>query len=272
MSKTKVDLGVVQKTVLITLWVRAWELRQANPIIRDPKSAEILDAINYDFDKFTTAKNSQISTCLRGLILDSWVRTYLKQYPQSTVVEIGAGLWARFERVNNGKVRWFDLDLPDSMALRRQFFEETERRQFIAASCLNTDWIERVKAIGAKPYMFVAEGVLMYLNEQQVKQLFANLLQYFPGSLFAFDSMSPLMVKNQKMHDSLKYTSAKFDWSISNIRKIKDWDFRYEVIEVCTFADLPAKYRRRYSLILRWLFSSIPFLQNSDRLTLVKLG
>lgn len=126
MSKTKVDLGVVQKTVLITLWVRAWELRQANPIIRDPKSAEILDAINYDFDKFTTAKNSQISTCLRGLILDSWVRTYLKQYPQSTVVEIGAGLWARFERVNNGKVRWFDLDLPDSMALRRQFFEETE--------------------------------------------------------------------------------------------------------------------------------------------------
>jgi O-methyltransferase involved in polyketide biosynthesis len=59
--------------------------------------------------------------------------------------------------------------------------------------------------------MFLADGVLMYLSEQQVKLLFANLLQEFAGSLFAFDLMSPLMVKNQKDHESLKYTSAKFD-------------------------------------------------------------
>lgn len=272
MTKTKVDLGIVQETLLIPLWARAAELQQSDPIICDPKSAEILEAIDYDFDKFATAKNSQIGNCLRGMILDNWVRTYLKQHPQGPIVEIGAGLNTRFERVDNGEVRWFDLDLPDSMKLRKQFFEETERRKFMTASALETDWIASVKAVSAEPCLFLAEGVLMYFNEHQVKQLFANLLEHFPGSWFAFDSVSPLFVKNQKRHGTLKHTSAKLVWSISDIRQIKNWDSRYQVMEACTFGDLPAKYLQRFSLISRLLFSYIPPLRNSYRLALVKLG
>jgi O-methyltransferase involved in polyketide biosynthesis len=113
------------------------------------------------------------------MILDNWVRTYLKEHPQGAIVEIGAGLNTRFERVDNGEVRWFDLDLPDSMKLRKQFFEETERRKFMTASALETDWIASVKAVSAEPCLFLAEGVLMYFNEHQVKQLFANLLSIF---------------------------------------------------------------------------------------------
>ncbi|KOP27572.1 tetracenomycin C synthesis protein [Hapalosiphon sp. MRB220] len=272
MAKTKVNLGVIQETLLITLWARATEINQSDPIIVDPKSAEILQAIDYDFNKFVNAKNSQTGTCLRGMILDNWIRNYLEKYPQGTVVEIGAGLNTRFERVDNGKVRWFDLDLPDVMELRKQFFQETERRRFITTSCLDTNWFEYVKAFGMQPCIFVAEGVLMYLNEKQVKQLFTNLLQEFSGSWFAFDSMSPLIVKNQRYHDSLKYTLAKFDWGISDIHKIKNWDNRYKILDVFRFSDLPNQYLKRFSLINRFLFSYIPILANSYRLALVKLG
>jgi O-methyltransferase involved in polyketide biosynthesis len=278
MTKTKVELGIVQETLLITLWARATELLQPDPIIHDPKSAEIMAAIDYDFTKFTNSKKSQIGCCLRGLILDNWVRDYLRQYPEGIIVEIGTGLNTRFERVDNGQVRWFDLDLPDAILLRKQFFAETERRQLITASCLNTDYLYQIREIqkqlelSDKPILFVAEGVLMYLSEQQVKLLFANLLQVFPGCRIAFDSTSSLMVKNQKRHDSLKHTSAKFDWSISNIRKIQKWDSRYQILEVCTFADLPAKYLRRYSFVLRFLWRYVPILRDSYRLSLLQLG
>lgn len=67
----------------------------------DSKSAEIFEAIDYNFDKFATAKNSQVGACLRGLIFDNWIRTYLQQQPQGVVVEIGAGLNTRFELVDN---------------------------------------------------------------------------------------------------------------------------------------------------------------------------
>ncbi|RUR85842.1 class I SAM-dependent methyltransferase [Chlorogloeopsis fritschii PCC 9212] len=272
MIKNKIDLGVIQETLLIPLWARATELEQVDPILVDSKSAEIVAALDYDFEKFAHAKNSQIGACLRGMIIDNWTRNFLQQHPQSSVVEIGAGLNTRFERVDNNQVRWFDLDLPDVMALRKQFFQETERRQFITASCLDTDWFERIKAAGTQPCMFIAEGVLMYLNERQVRQLFSNLLQEFPGSWFAFDSISPLFVKNQKYHDAIKHVSAKFDWGISDIREIKNWDSRYHIMEVCTFKDLPAQYLKRFSLLNRLLFSYIPPLRNTYRLALVKLG
>lgn len=271
MNKTKINLGITQETLLIPLWARAEEVKQADPIVIDPKSAEILEAIDYDFNKFATAKGSRVGICLRGLILDRWVQTYLKQNPQGLVVEIGTGLNTRFERVDNGKVHWFDLDLPDVIALRQQFFQESDRRQFISASALDLAWCDRVKVAGERPCMFVAEGVLMYLSEEQVKQLFANLLQHFPGSWFAFDSMSALWVKNQKRHDAMKNMSAKFDWGISDIRKIQSWNSCYQVTEVMTFLDLPAKYLRRFSLLNRVLFS-LPLLRNSYRMALVRLG
>jgi O-methyltransferase involved in polyketide biosynthesis len=269
-NKTKVNLGITQETLLIPLWARAEELKQADPIVVDPKSAQMLEAIDYDFDKFATAKGSQVGICLRGLILNRWVRAYLEQNPQGLVVELGAGLNTRFERVDNGKVHWFDLDLPDVMALRQQFFQESDRRQFITASALDPNWCECVKAAGERPCMFVAEGVLMYFSEEQVKQLFANLLQHFPGSWFAFDSMSALWVKNQKRHDAMKNMSAKFDWGISDIRTIESWNSCYQVTEVLTFRDLPAKYFRRFSLLSRVLFS-LPSLRNSYRMALVRL-
>jgi O-methyltransferase involved in polyketide biosynthesis len=269
--KTKVDLGIIQETLLIPLWARAAELQQQNPIIIDPKSAEILESIDYNFDKFATSQDSQVGCCIRGMILDNWVRNYLEKYPQGTVIEIGAGLNTRFERVNNGKVRWFDLDLPDSMAVRQQFFQETENRRFITASALDTDWIAEVKSVGNQPFMFVAEGVLMYLSEAQVKELFANLLEHFPNCWFAFDSMSPFMVKNQKHHDSIKYTSAKFDWGIADINLIKKWNNRYQINEVFRFTNLSSQYLRRFTLKTRF-FCYVPFLQDFYRLALVQFS
>ncbi|WP_416233559.1 class I SAM-dependent methyltransferase [Cronbergia sp. UHCC 0137] len=269
MMKTKVNLGIIQETLLIPLWARAAELQQQNPIIIDPKSAEILESIDYNFDKFATSQDSQVGCCIRGMILDNWVRNYLEKYPQCTVIEIGAGLNTRFERVDNGKVRWFDLDLPDSMAVRKQFFTETERRRFITASALDTDWIAEVKSVSNEPCLFVAEGVLMYLSEVQVKELFANLLEHFPSSSFVFDSMSPFMVKNQKHHDSIKYTSAKFDWGIADIHLIEKWNPRYQVAEVFRFTNLSSQYLQRFSLKTRF-FCYVPFLQDFYRLALVQ--
>ena len=272
-NKIGIKLGETQETLLITLWARASEQLQPEPIVIDRKSTEIYQQIDYDFTKFNKAKSTQVGSCLRGRILDRWVQDYLQEYPHGTVIEIGAGLNTRFERVDNGSVHWFDLDLPDTMALREQFFTESDRRKFITASALDTDWIDRVQAVATTPCMFVAEGVLMYLEESQVKQLLANLAQNFPGCRFAFGAMSPLLLKLP--HEAVKHTSASFKWGIRNIQAMENWGDNYKIIDLCRFGDLPkrieAKYYRRYSLFSRLLFS-LPILNNSYRLVLMNLG
>src|SRR5580693_1102998 len=69
--------------------------------------------------------------------------------------------FARFDRIDNGQVRWFDLDLPDTIELRQRFFTQTDRQTMIAGSVLDTDWFDTVNA-GPGPHLFVAEAVFVY--------------------------------------------------------------------------------------------------------------
>jgi O-methyltransferase involved in polyketide biosynthesis len=272
MSKHQIKLGTVQETLLITLWARAVEALQPDPILVDSKSIEIVSKIDYNFSQLSRAKSSQVGVCLRGQIFDNWVKDFLALHPDGIIVEIGAGLNTRFDRVDNGKVQWFDLDLPDSMALRQQFFRDTTRQHSIAASVLDSSWIAPVReAARAKAVMFVAEGVLMYLKEAQVKQLFATLIDRFPGCLFAFDSMTSLMVKNQKRHDAIQLFNARFDWSIEDIRDLSDWHPEYRVLKTMRMSDLPSRYLQRMSLRDRVLML-LPPIANAYRLALTQLG
>jgi len=268
-KKPQVDLGAVQETLLITLWARAEESKRADSIIQDCYSAEMIAAIDYDFTRLNPSNSTQVSCCLRAWLLDNWVKDYLEQYPQGVVVEMGAGLDTRFKRLDNGTVRWFDLDLPDTMALRQQFFTPSDRHQFITASALDTDWHDLVRETASgQPCLFIAEGVLIYLSQEQVKQLFANLLKHFSGSQLAFDSMSPFLTKRQ---DPLKNMSARFNWGIADIRDIEAWNSHYQLQQIQTYWDAPKQYLRRFSRFDR-LFFSLPILRNSYRLALVSFS
>jgi hypothetical protein len=61
------------------------------------------------------------------------------------------------------------------------------------------------------------------------------------------------------------------NWSVSDGRKIQDWDERYQVLEVFRFNDLPVQYWQRFSLKERILFS-LPVLRNAYQVAIAQLG
>ncbi|WP_337885503.1 class I SAM-dependent methyltransferase [Fischerella thermalis] len=272
MNLTTVNLGTLQETLLITLWARAVEINQLDPILTDPIAADILTRIDYDFQKLLQEKSSQTAVCIRGKAFDKIVSEFLQKYPQTPVVEIGAGLNTRFERLDNGSLRWFDLDLPDAMTVRKSFFEESDRRQFISASVLETEWIESVNASTDGPILFIAEGVLLYFSEQQVKTLFATLAEQFPGSWIVFDAISRLLLAVRHRFDAVKHTSAKFQWGIWNIQEIETWDSRYQL---CRSLYIPGdfnQYLTRFPWMEYVLMKLFPGFQRMSGVHLVKLS
>ena len=138
----KVELGAVQQTLFIPLAARARETRRKRPILQDPKAAEILASVDFDTEKYGRGWGGGV-TVLRTAIFDCLVSDFLSKHPGGTVVEIGTGLNARFDRIDNGQVHWIDLDLPDTIELRRRFFADTGRRRMVAASVLDQDWLPR---------------------------------------------------------------------------------------------------------------------------------
>ena len=70
---------------------------------------------------YTLSRLEQLTTILRNIKFERYARVFLASHPDAVVVHIGCGLDSRFERVDNGRVEWYDLDLPEVIELRRTF-------------------------------------------------------------------------------------------------------------------------------------------------------
>jgi O-methyltransferase involved in polyketide biosynthesis len=252
-------------------------MEKRRPLVHDPRAAEICRSIDFDFGTFRRAHGTQVGCVLRGLLYDLWVEEFLASHPNGTVVELGAGLSTRFERIDNGKAHWVDVDLPDAMALRRRHFEPTSRRTFIAASVVEHDWISAVLSAAPGPYYFVSEGMLMYLHGERVRGLLVRMADAFGPCEIALDSIAPFVVRHQRHHDSMKHMmDAPFGWGVRDIREIERWDRRIHVREVATLPDIARRFRVRVSVPRRIVGAVVerllPRFASAYRLSRVGLG
>jgi O-methyltransferase involved in polyketide biosynthesis len=208
-------------------------------------------------------------------VFDAWVRAFLERHPAGTVVELGAGLDTRFERLDNGRVRWFDLDLPEAIALRRRFFADAPRRTMLAASVLDPGWAD-VVAAGPGPWLFVAEAVLIYLAEPRVRRVLAALAERFPGCRVAFDTVSRETVAGQDANDVLRHFRARWVWACDDPRAIEGWGPGYRLEESRSLFDVPPAQRQRLPPALRAPFADLvrarPGLANAYQLNRFRLG
>ncbi len=228
------ELGPVQKTLLLPLWGRAIETGKAHPLLVDQRAAAILATLDYDFS--TIAHNispiTRLAWIARSLHTDRTIRDFLSRYPDATIVNLGCGLDTTFERIDNGRLRWYDLDLPDVIELRKRFIQESARREFVADSLLDDAWLPRVPPAGA--IFFVASGVFYYFEECQIKALFRRLADAFPGCEVLFDACSPsgLRMANRKVIKAGGMDeSAVLKWGMRQAGEMRSWDGRIAVLD-----------------------------------------
>ncbi|MFJ8039419.1 class I SAM-dependent methyltransferase [Kitasatospora sp. NPDC096147] len=249
MTKESVRLGTVQETLLIPLYGRALDAAARRPVLGDDAARAMVARIDYDFAKFRGP--SLGGSVLRSAIFDGWVRRFLTAHPDGTVVELGAGLSTRSRRLDNGRARWFDLDLPDTVELRAKFLADSERTTTLAASVLDTDWHERVAETGG-PYFFLSEAVLLYFEPAQVRSAVQALGARFPGSALSFDTCGHALMSRQDRNPVFRAVDARMTWTCDDPRALEDWGIRLD--ETRTFATPQPEvgrgwpWRHRYGL------------------------
>ncbi|MBE5924851.1 MAG: class I SAM-dependent methyltransferase [Lachnospiraceae bacterium] len=252
----EIQLGDVQTTALIPLAVKASETMRKKPRIRDTKAVEIIEHLGLDtkqYDKFM----SHEGVVARTIMLDRQLKKMIEKTPDVVIVNIGAGFDNRFSRVDNGKILWFDLDLPDAIAVRTKAFPEQERVTMIAGNALEKEWCAQVKKSlegrKSKP-IFIAEGLFMYLTFPQIKTLLENLKECFSdgGTLIA-EQNCKMMVKNEKYHDAVKNTNAHFVSGTDSAQEIANLVSGIRLVEEHSFNEEMKKYSirgRLFALLL----------------------
>src|SRR3954463_10909153 len=81
---------------------------------------------------------------LRALRFDIEVRRFLAARPGATVVALGEGLETQFWRVDDGRVRWVTVELPEVVSAVGGLLPASDRRRVIASSALDAAWLDEV--------------------------------------------------------------------------------------------------------------------------------
>jgi O-methyltransferase involved in polyketide biosynthesis len=155
--------------------------------------------------------------------------------------------------------------------LRRQFFVESERYHMIAASVTDLDWVDTVAAEG-RSVLVVAEGLLMYLDEEDVRQLVLRLQEAFPGCRVIADVFSRLTARSATKHPSLTSTGATLGWGIDDAHELEAWAPGIRLLEEWHFSDDPdlAKLSLGYRLAYR-LAGAFKMVQRAHRIVYYQL-
>ncbi len=212
----------VSRTLLIPLRGRYLETKRQGGIINDPKSIEIINAIKHDFSELELPWDGQMMISARTEILDEATVKFLNDNPDSVVVNLGCGLDTRIHRVDNGRVLWYDLDLPECIKLRKNFFQETGRYKLIAKSVLDFSWIDEIEK--NKKTLFIAEGLFNYFKEEDVRTILFALKDNFPGSEIIFEAHSPLITRSWHKHPHIKKAYSMFKWGVNKGKSLEKWD------------------------------------------------
>ena len=255
----KVTLSGVPETMLQTVYARAKETKTRGAI-RDEKAVELVQRLDYDFslaDKDTAMRSGVIA---RTIVLDKLVGEYLKSHKDAVVVNIACGLDTRCYRMT-GYAHWYNLDLPETIAVREELLPESGTITQIAMSAMD-DWGGRVVESDT-PVLVIIEGLTMYLSETDVKRIFAVIARRFPQATVLVETMNPMVVKHFKER-SIEGSNAKFTWGVKDGRTLAALlpDFRF-VEEHCLTEGM-AEFVPIYRLLGR-----IPLVRNISNRILV---
>jgi O-methyltransferase involved in polyketide biosynthesis len=227
-----VELSSLEKTSVVPLWHRAQASKAHPELLNDVKAIELVNHLDYDFSIFEqrfTVEDS-FRSAARARQFDDKLRAYISTHPDASIMNLGAGLDTAFYRVDNGSIEWYDLDLPNVIALRKQLLPETDRVKYIAKSLFDMSWCADIDHTDNGIFI-VAKGILWFFEEAEIKSFFSSLADALPGAELICEACSTLGASI--VNDSLKSVDMDVEvkWELGDARVITQWDGRLKLID-----------------------------------------
>ena len=233
-TKKELKLGNVQQTLLLPLAARVFETKQPNSILNDPKSVEVAEKLGLDYQKICNNMSGAGAAALvvRAVKFDRKIKAFQAEHPNGKIITLGAGLDTSYYRCDNGQSKWYDLDLEDTINLRRQLLPiENDRVHYIEKSLFDMSWVEDIGDI-SNGALILIPGVLPYFPEKEVKKFFQSVAPKLKGAEVILDAISEfgILFVQKKIHNS-GMKNAHLQWSIVNAKEMESWSKHVEIIE-----------------------------------------
>ncbi len=261
-----IELSPVARTLLIPLAFRAAESQRPDAILHDEQAVALARRLDASLlPKVNQRDMDFVCTMMRARQFDHFAQGFLKDHPAGTVMDLGCGLDTRFGRLDNGQMRWVGLDLPEVIEIRRGLLEEQPRSCLITCSVLDFKWMDEV----TPPVIFVAEGLLVYFMEEDVRRLVLELRRRFTGCELVFDSLSRASIRIHRLSPAgaLRRAAHQVHWGLDESEGLEAWGPGIKLLEEWLYFDELEPRLGSYNLMRH-----IPFLARANRILRYQLG
>ena len=198
-EKMHIEPNTVQETLVIPLWGRKYCSEIYPEIYNDPRAAQIMEKLDYDFSALEAKKQNvgfrfgYLEAAARYTDLGIEVRNYCKEHPACAVVNLGCGLDCTAENNAGEGCKIYNIDRPDVIAVRNELIPPAENVTNIGADLNDTAWFDAID--DSKGVVFFAAGVFYYFLSSDIQKLFTAMAERFKGGRLSFDAANKKAVK-----------------------------------------------------------------------------
>ena len=269
-QKVSAGLGGIPETMLWTLHYRAVEAMRPDGALVDPKAIEIYRAIDYDYER--NFGRPQASLAVRSKAFDEEIEAFIIEHPDAIIVNLGEGLETQRFRVEAPGALWMTVDLPEAIAIRERFIQPDDDHVHLPLSALDRQWLEEVPE--GRPVIVTAQGLFMYLKENEVRSLLRDIVTSFDECRVVFDTIPRWFSRKTRSRRGLRmtrhYRTPRMPWGINRddiVATLGRWLGTGIVAEDIGYPDFPRGLERLFTS----LWFNGPYLRNYSP-TIVRLS
>ena len=231
----------VQRTLYIPLYGKAYVSRRGL-ILKDKKAEEIWEREGFPLKGKAKSKWLAYYMGMRSAVFDRWAREQLEANPQAVILHLGCGLDSRCIRVDAEENPWYDVDFPEVIAERKQYFAQSETYHMIASDIRQEAWLQKIPSGGRA--IVVMEGISMYLHQQELKAVLKRLKDHFGDLRILMDSYTPFGARASQYKNPIHAVGVNQVYGLGDPQELE--------------ADTGLTFHREHAMTPDWLIDQLP--------------
>ena len=216
-----INLSSTASTLLITLYSRA-AMSKRKMILEDKKAEEIIALAGYDERKLQVNQKLQALLTLRAYLIDEYTKQFIDRHNgDCNIIQLGCGLDSRYIRINDNRIKWFDLDFYGTIVMRKKYYKSTKNYKMISSNVCNFSWFDEIDDLN-KPTLIIGEGLFMYLNENENRLVLNELTKRLKDCEIIMDVFNTPSVAFSRFAPSLRRVNANLKFGYNSYKKIEE--------------------------------------------------
>jgi len=136
-------------------------------------------------------------------------------------------------------VDWYNVDLPNVIALREQVVPAEDHVHSVAASLADDDWTDQIPA--GRPTFLIADGLLAFVPESLLINLFRHIPEHFRSGEIAINDYGRVSALNVTAMKII-FGAVGTRWiyrGFSDPRTPESWSPRLHLVEETSLSHVP---------------------------------